>query len=69
VSWLATLQPHKFVSFAGGSFVIGIVIFSGSLYVLALTGIRSWGMITPIGGLAFLSGWTFLFISFLKRLF
>jgi len=42
---------------AGVLFVLGIVLFSGSLYLLALTGTRSLGMITPIGGLAFLGGW------------
>jgi uncharacterized membrane protein YgdD (TMEM256/DUF423 family) len=42
---------------AGWLFVIGIVIFSGSLYVLAFTGIRWMGAITPIGGVAFIAGW------------
>lgn len=41
-------------------FTAGIVIFSGSLYVLALTGVRKWGAVTPIGGLLFLAGWLFL---------
>jgi uncharacterized membrane protein YgdD (TMEM256/DUF423 family) len=38
-------------------FLVGIVLFSGSLYVLALTGIRAVGIVTPFGGLAFLIGW------------
>jgi uncharacterized membrane protein YgdD (TMEM256/DUF423 family) len=38
-------------------FAGGIVIFSGSLYLLALTGTRMWGAVTPLGGLAFLAGW------------
>ncbi|KXU38873.1 hypothetical protein AXE65_11570 [Ventosimonas gracilis] len=42
---------------AGALFVLGIVLFSGSLYWLALTGTRSPAMITPIGGLSFLAGW------------
>lgn len=42
------------------AFTLGIALFSGSLYLLALTGIRSLGMITPFGGLAFLAGWTLL---------
>jgi uncharacterized membrane protein YgdD (TMEM256/DUF423 family) len=47
---------------ASGLFVAGIVIFSGSLYVLALTNIRWLGAITPLGGLCFLAGWlTLLF--------
>jgi uncharacterized membrane protein YgdD (TMEM256/DUF423 family) len=45
---------------AGGCFVAGIVLFSGSLYLLALTNIRALGMITPLGGLGFLAGWTCL---------
>ena len=45
---------------AGWLFIIGIVVFSGSLYALALTGVRTFGAITPIGGLAFLAGWALL---------
>ena len=45
---------------AGGLFVAGIVLFSGSLYLLALTGIRGLGAVTPVGGLAFLAGWAVL---------
>jgi len=43
-------------------FSAGIVIFSGSLYALALSGIRGWGAVTPLGGLAFLAGWTTLIL-------
>jgi uncharacterized membrane protein YgdD (TMEM256/DUF423 family) len=45
---------------AGWAFVAGIVLFSGSLYVLAISGITMLGAITPIGGLAFLIGWACL---------
>jgi len=45
---------------AGWSFATGIVLFSGSLYVLALSGATIFGAITPFGGLAFLSGWGLL---------
>jgi uncharacterized membrane protein YgdD (TMEM256/DUF423 family) len=48
------------VNGAGWGFTAGIVIFSGSLYVLALTGVTKLGMITPIGGLALLAGWLLL---------
>jgi len=44
-------------SAAAGFFLAGIILFSGSLYLLALTGIRSLGIVTPFGGLAFLAGW------------
>jgi uncharacterized membrane protein YgdD (TMEM256/DUF423 family) len=45
---------------AGWAFIAGIVMFSGSLYALALTGVTKLGAITPIGGLAFLVGWALL---------
>jgi uncharacterized membrane protein YgdD (TMEM256/DUF423 family) len=51
------------VKAAGWLFTAGIVIFSGSLYALALTGISMLGAITPIGGLAFLAGWACLVIA------
>ena len=45
---------------AGWLFVAGMVVFSGSLYLLALTGVRAWGAVTPLGGVAFLAGWALL---------
>ncbi len=42
---------------AGWLFVAGTAVFSGSLYILALTGVRWWGAVTPIGGACFLVGW------------
>ena len=45
---------------AGWAFTAGIVLFSGSLYALALTGMTTLGAVTPIGGLAFLVGWVLL---------
>ena len=48
---------------AGWSFAIGIVLFSGSLYLLAVTGVRILGAITPLGGVAFILGWAFLAIA------
>ena len=48
---------------AGWSFIAGILIFSGSLYALALTGVTMLGAVTPIGGLAFLAGWVALAIA------
>jgi uncharacterized membrane protein YgdD (TMEM256/DUF423 family) len=41
-------------------FLVGILLFSGSLYLLALTGIRTFGIVTPFGGLSFLIGWALL---------
>jgi uncharacterized membrane protein YgdD (TMEM256/DUF423 family) len=57
VAWAQTRWPAPAVRAAGWLFVAGTVIFSGSLYVLALTGVRGWGAVTPLGGLAFLAGW------------
>lgn len=47
-------------------FLVGIVLFSGSLYALALTGVRSLGAITPFGGVSFLVGWTWLAVGALR---
>ncbi|MBI5169706.1 MAG: DUF423 domain-containing protein [Candidatus Eisenbacteria bacterium] len=44
----------------GWLLVAGTVVFSGSLYVLALTGVRAWGAVTPVGGVCFLAGWGLL---------
>ena len=52
--------PVRGLGAAGWCFVAGIVLFSGSLYVVALTSIRWVGAITPLGGIAFLVGWTTL---------
>ena len=46
---------------------IGIILFSGSLYILALTGIKGIGAITPVGGLSFVAGWIFLAIAIRKH--
>ena len=60
VAWVSTQWPGSAVAIAGWLFVAGIVIFSGSLYVLALTGVRWLGAVTPLGGVAFLAGWVYL---------
>ena len=54
------IQPEIQLSLVGWSFISGIVLFSGSLYILAITDIKSLGMITPIGGILFLIGWILL---------
>jgi uncharacterized membrane protein YgdD (TMEM256/DUF423 family) len=57
VGWVASRRPSAAATLAGWLFVAGIALFSGSLYVLSLTGARWLGAITPLGGLAFLGGW------------
>lgn len=66
---LAIVKPDwKGISFAAWSMVLGILIFSGSLYVLSLTGITWLGAITPLGGLAFILGWSSLvYLSFKNK--
>jgi uncharacterized membrane protein YgdD (TMEM256/DUF423 family) len=60
VAWALSRWPESNLNAAGWAFIAGIVIFSGSLYVLSFTGIRWFGAITPIGGVAFLVGWAIL---------
>ncbi|AEB60527.1 DUF423 domain-containing protein [Ectopseudomonas mendocina] len=57
VGLLALHMPGRLVNLAGGAFAVGILLFSGSLYLLTLSGIGKLGMITPFGGVAFLIGW------------
>ncbi|ANJ58890.1 DUF423 domain-containing protein [Pseudomonas silesiensis] len=57
VALLASQMPGRLITWAGASFAIGILLFSGSLYLLTMTGISKLGIITPFGGLAFLVGW------------
>jgi uncharacterized membrane protein YgdD (TMEM256/DUF423 family) len=56
-----------FAPAAGWLFLLGIVVFSGSLYVLALSGARAWGAVTPVGGVAWLAGWACLALAGLRR--
>lgn len=51
---------------AGWAFLIGIMLFSGSLYALTISGVTKWGMITPLGGVAFLVGWAGLAMAAMK---
>ncbi len=60
VALLATQIQGRLITWAGLSFTVGIVLFSGSLYLLTMTGISKLGIITPFGGLAFLIGWVCL---------
>jgi uncharacterized membrane protein YgdD (TMEM256/DUF423 family) len=55
-------HPSRPVAAAGWCFVVGVVIFSGSLYALAISGQRWLGAITPIGGVSFLVGWAMLMV-------
>ena len=60
VAWASSRWPGTAITAAGWLFIAGTIIFSGSLYLLSVTGLRWLGAITPIGGLAFLIGWLLL---------
>lgn len=60
VAWAEGRWRARVFRFAGWLFVAGILVFSGSLYALAITGVKSFGAVTPLGGLAFLAGWAAL---------
>jgi uncharacterized membrane protein YgdD (TMEM256/DUF423 family) len=62
IAVLAGENNIRILSSSGWLFVAGTVLFSGSLYILSLTGVRWFGAITPFGGLAFLGGWLYLMI-------
>lgn len=57
---------HRMFTWAGYSFVTGIILFSGSLYILSLSGVTKWGAVTPLGGIAFIIGWITLIIGITK---
>ena len=65
--------PEKFLRWAGNCFLIGILLFSGSLYAMAImdatemVGKKSIGIVTPFGGLFFIAGWLLLFFGIFKR--
>jgi uncharacterized membrane protein YgdD (TMEM256/DUF423 family) len=58
-----TRVEGRLLTAAGWLFTAGIVLFSGSLYALALSGVSTLGAITPLGGVAFLAGWACLAIA------
>ena len=65
--------PNKFIRLAGNFFITGIVLFSGSLYILTLlkatetVGLNGVGIVTPFGGLFFIAGWLLLFRGVIKK--
>ena len=63
-----TRGEERLFAAAGWLFLAGMLVFSGSLYLLALTGVRGLGAITPLGGLAFLAGWLCLALGARTRL-
>lgn len=60
------LKPEKHIKIAGWMMFMGIILFSGSLYILSSTGIRWLGIITPFGGIAFVLSWIYVAIAVWK---
>ena len=58
---------RRWLDFAAIAFLCGMLLFCGSLYLLAITGVKWLGAITPLGGLAFIAGWLALLIAALKK--
>lgn len=63
---LATRIELKYFSFIASSFLVGIILFSGSLYAIVFSSYRSLGMITPLGGVALIIAWLTLAISLFR---
>ena len=66
VAWACGVFSDTLVFLAGWIIIAGIILFSGSLYALVFTGIRSLGIITPMGGTVLLIGWLSFFIGVIK---
>jgi uncharacterized membrane protein YgdD (TMEM256/DUF423 family) len=66
VAWACTKWRGAWANASGWLFIAGIVVFSGSLYVLVLTGAKWLGAVTPVGGLALLAGWVCLALAALR---
>jgi uncharacterized membrane protein YgdD (TMEM256/DUF423 family) len=66
-AWAVENSRNANFSRAGWAFVAGIILFSGSLYALTLTDIQGFGLVTPVGGAAFLAGWLLLAVGFWKQ--
>ena len=65
-AWVLQSWPSRIALAAGACFAIGILLFCGSLYLLALLGEPRFGIVTPLGGIAFLAGWAALAAAALK---
>jgi len=65
---LAISFPSSHLKWSAILLSVGIILFSGSLYVLAISGIKWLGAITPLGGLSFIAGWILLFIAVWKKM-
>ncbi|HYQ56805.1 MAG TPA: DUF423 domain-containing protein [Draconibacterium sp.] len=67
VGVLTVYTPSVYLKWSAILLFTGIILFSGSLYVLAVTGIKWLGAITPLGGISFITGWILLFVAIWKK--
>jgi len=65
---LSFQMPSSLLNWSAFFLTAGIFLFSGSLYLLAVTGIKWLGAVTPLGGLSFIAGWILLFVAVWKKL-
>ena len=63
IGYLSGLSNDPKIGWAGILLITGIILFSGSLYVLSATGLKWLGAITPLGGISFLAAWVLIFLS------
>jgi uncharacterized membrane protein YgdD (TMEM256/DUF423 family) len=66
-AWVVTRFPGSLANASGWLFLAGTLLFSGSLYAMAFTGIRALGAITPLGGVCFIAGWACLALAAMRR--
>ena len=66
-AWIVTRFPGALSNASGSLFLAGTLLFSGSLYAMALTGVRALGAITPLGGVCFIAGWACLALAAMRQ--
>lgn len=66
-AWIVTRFPGALSNASGWLFLAGTLLFSGSLYAMALTGVRALGAITPLGGICFIAGWACLALAAMRQ--
>lgn len=69
IGFLMMKMPSSWLTYSGYCMMIGMMLFSGSLYTLSISGVKWLGAITPIGGLFFIAGWFFLLMAVIKTNF
>ena len=60
-------ERSSLLHISGGIMLLGIVLFSGSLYLITFTGVRAWGSVAPLGGISFMLSWLLLAIAVIRK--